>query len=309
MRRYVTLDVDRNTKIVDITVFNEDKDLAAKIANTIAKDYRDYRLGMHSSQMASGIEKLNETYATEEEKIQLMQSNVDQLRDQLGIHDSDPNSQQPTPTINSEQLQQFNEKLMDQKALFIKQQNEFLEFQTVQATNPTALADVLLTINPDAELSDLLGKLHDNEQKFVTETNVLGMGNPQITATWSLISTLKDQIAGRVNGIMIGLEAQVKAMGDEVDALNAEVTNAETVNQNDAVRGQPYWKLKLDLQDKRELHKFLAEKIESEQADAVIPKSALVTTINPAMPGEAPVRPTKTLNIALGAFFWPCLLE
>src|ERR1700739_430708 len=119
LRRYISLDEDRNTKLLDITVMNEDKDLAANIANTIAEDYKEYRLEVHSNEMASGIEKLEVKFQEEEAQIQVDQSNVDQLRKQYGIHDTG-NSTMPTPTISMEQMQQLNEKLIEQKALVIK---------------------------------------------------------------------------------------------------------------------------------------------------------------------------------------------
>ena len=69
------------------------------------------------------------------------------------------------------------------------------------------------------------------------------------------------------------------------------------------MRGQPYWRAKRGLQEKLSLHQMLAAKIESDKADALIPKTALVILINAATPGDIPVRPQKTLQICLGAFF------
>ena len=303
LRRLLSLDADRNTKLIDITVFNEDKNLAANIANDLAEAYKDYRLNQHRLQMESGIDKLDGDYQAEETNIFLMQSNVDELRKDLKINDTDPNAMGPTPTITAEQLQHLNELLIEGESTYTRLESQFAEFQDIQATNPTALGDVLLTINSDSMLSDLLSKLHANEQKIVEQQVYLGTNNPDTVAAVSLSETLKEEIKERVDGIMIGLESNLKAQGNEVITISNKVQDIEADTQDEVERGEPYWEAKQHLQDARSLHQLLAAHIESDKADALIPKTTLVTVIDPATPSDIPVRPTKKLNIALGAFF------
>jgi succinoglycan biosynthesis transport protein ExoP len=175
--------------------------------------------------------------------------------------------------------------------------------QSLQATNARALRDVLPTISTDTMLSELLSKLRDNEEKYAAETNYIGTQNPDYQATLSMMAELNQEIDDRVNGLMIGLQSRVISEKASLDALDDQVQSAESNDQAEAVSGQPYWEEKRHLQDQFELHRLLAAKLESEKADETIPKSALVEVINPAIPGLYPVRPTKTLNIALGAFF------
>ncbi len=303
LRRNLSLDSDRNTKLIDINIENEDKELAARLANKISQEYKDYRLEVHSNQMAIGISKLQIQYQGEEDEIQQMQTTVDELRKKDHIRDMDPSAPAPTPTLSSAQVQSLNEKLVEQKALCIKLEKELSEFQAIQTNDATRLADVLLTISPDSQLSDLLDKLHENEQKFVSETNYLSLANPDIVATMGLISIQKQQIADRVAGIMYGYEAQLTAAEAQVAGFTNQLNDIEEENQDELDRGQDYWSAKAKLQNKQDLHKMLGEKIEADEADAQMPKSALVTVINPATPGEMPVWPKKTTTIALGAFF------
>ncbi|MGH7978915.1 MAG: GumC family protein, partial [Limisphaerales bacterium] len=303
LRDCVSLDSDRNTKLININVENGDKEMAARIANTIVADYKDYRLGLHSNQMAVGIEKLQAKYTDEDLQIRQMRSDVEQLRQKYGIVDTDPMAQAPTPTLNAEQIQSLNEKLVEQKALCIKLDKELAEFEAIQNTNPTKLADVLLTISPDSQLSDLLEKLHDNQQKFVSESNYLSAANPDMMSTKELMGLVTKQIKDRVDGIMYGLEAQLVAAEAQVAGFTNQLGEIEVQSQDELTRGQDYWIAKTQLQNKEDLHRMLGEKIEAYEADAQMPKSALVTLINPATPGEVPVWPKKTTTIVLGAFF------
>ena len=44
LKQRMSLSPERNTKLIDITIYSEDKDDAARLANGIAQAYQDYRL-------------------------------------------------------------------------------------------------------------------------------------------------------------------------------------------------------------------------------------------------------------------------
>ena len=80
----------RNTKLINITVFSEDKNEAAQIANAIAQSYQNYRVKHRSALITQGIGILQAEYKQEEEQITAMQTSLDQLRRDLKIDDQDP---------------------------------------------------------------------------------------------------------------------------------------------------------------------------------------------------------------------------
>lgn len=302
LRRFITAEPERNTKIINVTVFNEDKELAATIANSIADSYKDYRLEQHRLQVAGGIKVLKDQFAEQEAELSTMQSNVDMMAGTLGIVVTDPFNLNPTPTITADQLQHFSQLYIEGQATYVKLDKQFSELLQVQATNPVALRDVLPTIQSDSELSDMLGKLHENQQKYVAETNFATAQTPDIASTLSLITELNSEIDHRINGIMIGLQENVESQKAALDELKAKVEEAKNNSQAETIRAQPYWEAKTQLQSKQELHRLLAARIESDEADSAIPKTTLVTLINPATPALTPDRPRKTLNICFGAF-------
>ena len=56
--------------------------------------------------------------------------------------------------------------------------------------------------SPDSALSDLLSKLHESEQNFVTLTNDYSPAYPHIARVQSMIDELNRQIDARVAGII-----------------------------------------------------------------------------------------------------------
>ena len=103
---------------------------------------------------------------------------------------------------------------------------------------------------------------------------------------------------------MAALDSEVKSQKAALDAFTAAVEEAKTNDQAESLRGMPYWEKKRELENRRlDFHKLLAAKIVTEKTWLEIPKTAMVQITDPATPGDAPVKPNKTLNIALGLVF------
>lgn len=102
----------RNTKLVTISVLSDDPVEAAKIANAIAGSYINYCLESRRQLKAKGLTVLQQAYDDQTKEIQALQTNVDELRKQLGTSDS--------PTIKQAYHDaQFKlNQLMDQHKLF-----------------------------------------------------------------------------------------------------------------------------------------------------------------------------------------------
>jgi capsular exopolysaccharide synthesis family protein len=297
LKKRMSLNPVRNTKLIGITVYSEDKNEAARIANAVAEAYRDYRLNLRKQQALGGIKVLEDQFRTEEQEIQTVQSNVDILRNDLKINDYDPNALNPSPTLTQEQLHDYNNRQIDGETIYMKLEKQLNQLKSLSREK---LRDALPTLEGDTALSELLSKLHEAQQSFVTYTNDYAPADLHITRIQSLIDELNHQIDDRVDGIMVGLENRLVSEKAALDALTTNVETAKDKDQMEAVRGQPYWNEKRKLENMIEFHKILAAKIESEKLDVEIPKTSIVEITDPAQPGEYPVKPNKTLNIVLG---------
>jgi polysaccharide biosynthesis transport protein len=300
LKNQMSLAPVRNTTLVGITVYSADKSEAATLANAIAKAYHDYRVDRHKLRTEGGIKVLEDQYKTEEQQIQTIQSNVDKLRKELTIIDTDPQSYIPTPTFTQEQLRQYHDLMMEKQSKVNQLQEELVQLKSL---DPARLRDVLPRINPDGALSGLLDKLHESQQEFVTKTNDLGLANPDVIRLQSVIAEVNRQIDDQISGIMIGMENKLNTEKASLDTLTHEVELSTRKDQEEAVRGQPYWEAKRKLANLVEFHKLLAARIETEKIDLAIPRSSVVEQTVVAEASKDPVRPNKPLNITLGLVF------
>lgn len=298
----MNLNVERNSKIVDVSFSSEDPNDAARIANAIALAYQNYRLDEWKSNAMVGVTSLEEEYQNDAAAIQAVQTNMESLRAQLHIVDTDPNSLMPAPTLSTGDMQKYNdEKILDQKN-YSDLLTTFTFLQSVQKTNPVALRDDLPRMMPngDSQLSDLLGKWHTAVQTYIAATNDYGPGNPEVLRAQSMINELDTEIKASVNGIMSSLELSVSRAKASLDQLTATFNEAVSNQQEESVRGQPYWEAKRKWADMMELHKLSAAKIEQVKMDLNIPKTTMVSFVDYAQPGKSPDSPKKTLYISFG---------
>ena len=303
LKQRMKLEPERNTKLIDITVLSEDQGLAAKLANAIAQAYKNYRLEQWKTNTLIGVTALEVNYQEDQARIQEVQSNVDNLRTKLDIMDTDPNAPGPSPTLTQEQLREYHAQMIDGQRDYMKMNTQLILLQSLQRTNPAMLRDVLPTMISDPALGDLLSKLHDTRQSLSELLADYTTNNPDVMRQENLVNELNQQIDDRVRGIMVGLSSQVSSSKASLDALTVQVEAAKTNDMVEAVRGQPYWEAKRQLENMIDLHKLLQAKIADEKVDLEIPKNSMVTIVDQAQPGKAPVSPKKTLNIILGSVF------
>jgi len=300
LKRRISLQPVRNTKLIAITVYSEDKNEAATLANTIASAYVDYRLSSRKQQTAGGLDSLEEQLRESEANIEKSQTNVDYLRGKLKIVDNDPNSLMPTPTLSQQTVETYEQQKIDGERNYkvLKTQLEELKGYDTEK-----LRDVLPTVTGDSTLSDLLGKLNIAKQQYAVYTNDYAAADLHITRTQSTITELTSEIDKRVNGIMVALASEVNSKKAAVDAIADELEQAKLNDQQEQERGQPYWDEKRHLEDLHEFNKQLTAKIAQTKVDSRIPVNSLVTITDYATPGEIPVKPNKPLNIGLGLVF------
>src|ERR1017187_2875928 len=116
----MVLSPERNTKLIDITVYSDDRNDAAQLADGIAQAYQDYRLDLRNTNTLNGIRVLEDEFQSAQNKIQSVQTNVDQLRKQLNIVDFDPNSIAPSPTITQKQLEDYHTQMIEDEKDYMK---------------------------------------------------------------------------------------------------------------------------------------------------------------------------------------------
>ena len=287
----------RNTTLIEIRVFSEKPDEAAKLANAIAEAYRDHRHAQRQQLSSGGIKAIEDRLADQETKVREAQTNVDRLREALNISDASSSSETPAPLMTAETLRRIEGLRIESKAE-IGRQEALLTHLKKLGTNE--LIQTLPTVAQDTLLSSLLEQLSMTEQELVVKQKDFGPENPEVIKTKGRRDDLNEKIKNRVQGILTGLEEKVASLKEYLVILENEEANATTNDIEKARQSRPYFDAKRKLEELTRFRQILTMKIDSEKIDQNLPKTLMVEITDPAYPGRTPVRPNKPLNIALG---------
>ena len=268
----------KNTELIAITAYSDDKLEAALIANAVAESYCNYHQSSRTESAEKGMKILEQQYLEQEQRIQEAQTDLESLQKKYGIVENVDELQS--------QLTRSHESLNEKE----------LELSQLQALADQKKSNMIASILPDAQLSDLLGKLNEAEQKYATLTNDYALGNAQVTRVGSLIDVLHKQIDDRVAGLTAGLDSQVTGLKLTTDALVVQIQRSKPTTENES-----YWSTKRNLDQLTEVHKVLYAKIEDQKLNSRIANNPTPLIIDAAEPARLPAKPNKPLNIAVGA--------
>jgi capsular exopolysaccharide synthesis family protein len=285
----------RNTSLIEISVWSEDRQEAADIANMIADVYRESRLKQRTETAMRGIKMLEERLKEQNEKVRQVQEQADALRKELGITDeiNSPNSQ----TLEPETLRRL-------EAMRIEAETAYVELQTLhdQLTKKERkeLRKTLPSAVPDQQLASLLEQTDQADQKLVTLMKDLGDEHPEVQRIAALLVKLNTQVDERVDGIMQGLATRVASAKARADTLGKKVDEAKRIQITADAQNRRYYEVKRDLEKQQQVRDTLNLKIIQESIDTFLPRSSIVVITDPAEPALRADRPKKTLNITLG---------
>src|SRR6266571_2769462 len=262
----------RNTSLIDVQVFSEKPEEAARIANALAEAYQAHRLEERMRLTRGGIEALEKRWEEQERKVREAETNVDRLRQQLQISDVLASESVPTPLMSADSLRKLEGAKMENKVVLVGEVTLLERLKSLKdKLGPEALAQVIPRASQDPLLTDLLQQLNLAEQRLVTVIKDYGPLNPE------------------------ALKAN-----KWVEDLHNEVNQARTNDIAKAEQSRPYFDAKHNLEELQRFRQILTMKIAAENIDAALPKTAMVEIIDKARPGLRPVRPDKFWNIALG---------
>jgi polysaccharide biosynthesis transport protein len=297
LKRHIDLRPTRNTSLIVIRAYSENKEEAARIANEVATVYHDYRLELLKEQSMRGINTLKQTVEEHEKKLRKKQQEVDSLRTELKIAEwSDAGS--PSPTLEKETLRRLEAQRIETEAQYVKEAEMLSRLKPLSREE---LKNVIPTAAPDPLLHSYLVDLGMAENKLAALKKDYGPDNPVYQSAAAVVDDLTQKVNARIDGAMVGLEARVDSLKTGVDKFKEEVASARKTDLETAANARPYHVAQLELEELQRFNYVLNQKIAMESVQMELPKTGMVEIVDRADPATMrPVRPNKPLNIALG---------
>jgi succinoglycan biosynthesis transport protein ExoP len=295
LKHQVDVQQARNTSLIEVRAYSEDKQEAADIANKVVEIYKQKRLEQKSRASQSGIKALNEQHVRQTDLVAAAEANVDKLRKELKI--SDVGSGDYPVVLEPETVRRIEQDR-------IRAEQEYVQFNTLynslKAKSHDELRQMIPTAYRDEALDHLLDNLTKSEQQLAVMQNDYAPEHPEVVRITSLLKTLNEQVEARINGVLEGLQTIVGARKAIFDKLTDQLDQAKSLDAANMEKYRPYFKAKRDLETQQKLRDSVFIRILQETVDASIPKGGMVEELDKAQPSTKPVRPNVPLNISLG---------
>ena len=297
LKRLIELRPTRNTSLIEIRVYSDNKDEAALIANEIAKTYKLHRENQRKALTESGIETFKKEMKLQDAEVEKLEKEVDTLRSNAGVVDTDPQSMGPSQTLEPQSVMHYNSEKIQAEMKAIEKEKTVSQLASIPRDQ---LRNVIPTAAPDSQLSELLQSYMTADTRLVSLRSDYGDDHPEVKRARALVKDLDAKIEARVGGIMLGLSNQVGALKAVVEGAEAQLTAARSNDQRVAKESRDYYRAKAELDRLRKFKDVLSLRTLQEKIDVNLPKTTMVTIVDPAEPIAKPVRPNRPLNIALG---------
>jgi polysaccharide biosynthesis transport protein len=291
----------RNTSLIEISVYSEDKEEAASIANKIAEVYRKTREAVRNSTREGGIKTLQAQLAEREAEVLKAQQALVEMRKTNNIIDLAPGSSGAffTPTLLQESLRQLERQRVDA-------QSDFIHLSALQ-TNILKLAEdraqlkaTLARAFPDNELMEISQLVSTAQRNLIALKADLTDDHPEVIKANQLLEKVEEQREVIINAILTGIEARVATAKLRLDEIQRKVDEAEQEHTSLAEKYNPYDEAKRALENLQRIRDALSLRIAQESIDLALPVSSMVEVVDKAEAGLKAVRPNKVLNITLG---------
>jgi succinoglycan biosynthesis transport protein ExoP len=297
LKGMITLIAERNTSLIDITVYADDPNDAQQIAQKIAEVYREYRAEEWSDTMSKGIKALVKDMNSISNLVQEQQTNVDYLREKYSVEDLDPNSSTPGSTLPALSIVLLQQQKIEAEAIATRLNGELGKLMSLDSN---ALIQALPSVEPDEQLTTLLQDKTSAEQKLIAQQQTMGTKNPDFKTTQDLLVKLQSQINDRVTGLTNAIQAKADSQTAIVKAMQKQLDDAKAHDLETTRTTRPYYLAKMDLEETKKMFDVIKFKVEQEQANVTMPTSKMVKIIDNAEVHPRAVRPSKAVNIGFG---------
>ncbi len=142
----------RNTELIEITVYDRDKLKAKEISNEIAEVYKNWRMEMSRARFSQGFESISNRLVTANLELEKSEQEIEKLRSAFEVTDTDTLAPSTAQTLEIQRIQQFRDQYSvneirhaETKKLLEKLGK--LSREELKVALPTSFPDVSLTLS------------------------------------------------------------------------------------------------------------------------------------------------------------------
>jgi capsular exopolysaccharide synthesis family protein len=299
LNKMVRIDSQRASSVIEINVDSQDPQLAADIANEIARTYSADRITLATSDQSEGLAKLGQELAKQEQTVSRERDAVEKLRKELNISGVDLNARYSDMEI--ERLRQMQNTLIALSVDAIGRKTRWERFKSIPADERLNLVNSELI--PDQNIQNLLQAYLVADQKVTQLKSRLGEAHPDLVSAVENRAKIKEQLEAQLRGYESSLEIAYKEADARVAELKSQLAQARVEQILSArERMRPFEEAAQKLEDDTRLLTTLKLTLRQREIDFQVPKKT-IEILNTAEAPRIAFRPSWILNLTFAFFF------
>ncbi len=288
----VQVEPKRNTRLVDIKVRHADPQLAADVANAVARAYARGNLETKLSSTREAMLWLSEQMNELKAKVQDSEVALQKYREKAGI-------------VGIEQQRNITaSKMMEMNRAYMEAQGQRLAAEArLREINSLAKGGAPGGVMMAGTESTILGKLRvdaaDLDRKLSEALKTYREKHPEVVKIRSALDQVNERIRQEVGNSLKAVESEYKVAKAREDALAARIDQVkrEALDLND--KEIQYTALQRETQSNQQLYDVVLKRVKETGLSGGL-ETNNIHIVEEAQVPRTPVRPRVPLNIALG---------
>lgn len=297
LRYMMELKEMRNTNLIEIGMWSEDKEEAAELANSVADAYEDRRVAYYMQIKSGALRQLQEELDLQQDKVIEARRKYDILRQELSIDDigSDANKEITDPAINTQMELTQTISVQEQKVSAIKRRLETLENWD---------GDISSSLSYMGLADDIVSRtipLYQDAVYSVTRMRNEGLGpkHPSMLALNANIAQYRDTINKQVQNLISSTRALIINEENTLNDLKLQKEKLSEDIRTQKVQSTAYVRAKTDYNREEEILSAAKQRYTTEAMQTAIPFVPMIVHER-AEPAAYATKPNRRLNILLG---------
>jgi len=289
--RVVKVEPKRNTRLVDIKVQDPDPQLAADVANGIAKAYARYNLESKLLSTREALVWLSENMNELKAKVQDSEVALQKYREKAGI-------------VGMEQQRNITgQKMMDLNRAFLEAQAQRLAVESrlkelVPLVKGNVQSGLLLTSRDSPLLQKLIADYSNLEVDLSKALRTYKDKHPEVLKIQSQMSQVQERMQAEIQATLKSVEAEYRVAKGREDSLagRIEQVKREALDLND--KEIQYSALSRETSSNQQLYDVVLKRVKETGLSGGL-ETNNIRIVEDALVPNVPVRPRPLLNIAL----------
>jgi polysaccharide biosynthesis transport protein len=288
----VSVEPVRNTRLVEIAVEDPDPKLAAEMANSLASAYVHQNLELKLTAARDALTWLTAQVGDLKSKVNESELTLQRYREQAGLV-----SAEEKQNLTSKKLGEFNSAYIDAKAKRLEMEARLSELRRT-AQQPEALESAPIVIN-NLLIQKLKGQLVELEVQRSKLLKTYRDKHPEVVKVQSQIDEISQKVREEVARLGMSMESEYNALKVRENSMLQAVNQYRDEAQSMSKKEIQYGILKREADSNQQLYDVLLKRLKETGLSQGL-DSNNVRIVEPAVTPVRPIKPRKSLNLAVG---------